>query len=83
MPHYPRHLASFDYKGLHRYFLTFCTYQRAYHFSNAASVDIVLLHILSTAAAKGFAVAAYCFMRDHLHMLVEGNQPDADLKARS
>jgi putative transposase len=80
MPHYPPHLASFDYKGFHRYFLTFCTHERAHYFSNAAAVDIVLAQILRTSTSQGFAISAYCFMPDHLHMLVEGTHVDADLK---
>ena len=81
MPHYPRHLQSFTYKGSHRYFLTFCTYQRASHFSRPTSVGIVLPQILRTASSQGFTVSVYCFMPDHLHLLSEGITPEADLKA--
>jgi putative transposase len=81
MPHYPQHLASFDYKGFHRYFLTFCTHERAPLFTNADAVETVLSQVLRTAAAEGMAVTAYCFMPDHLHLLAEGIGPDANLKS--
>lgn len=36
MPHYPRYLSAFDYRGFHRYFLTFCTFKRNPYFADAA-----------------------------------------------
>lgn len=42
---------------------------------------MVLSQILRTTVSQGFAVVAYCFMPDHLHLLVEGTQRDANLKA--
>ena len=46
--------------------------------------------LLSTADAHGFRVWAYCFMPDHLHILLQGKGPDAllpvfvrDFKQRS
>ena len=68
----PGHLKSFDYVGLHRYSLTFCTNRRAQTFIEPSRVEIVLTQILRAAAAEGFEVIAYCFMPDHLHLLVEG-----------
>jgi putative transposase len=81
MPHYPHHLPSFDYKGFHRYFLTFCTHSRAEHFTTAQNVDLVQSQILRTGASLGAELTAYCFMPDHLHLLVEGTSPDTDVKA--
>jgi putative transposase len=81
MPNYPQHLASFDYRGFHRYFLTFCTHRRALHFTSADVVESVLSQILSTASAEGMSLTAYCFVPDHLHLLAEGTMPDADLKS--
>ena len=42
MPHYPCHLSTFDYRGFHRYFLTFCTFERNHYFERAESVAIAL-----------------------------------------
>jgi REP-associated tyrosine transposase len=78
---YPKHLDSFDYLGLHRYFLTFCTHDRQSLFHIAAHVALVESHFLQTAEAMGFADLAHCFMPDHLHAAVEGRDENADLKA--
>ena len=67
----PGHLKSFDYVGLHRYSLTFCTHQRAQMFVEPSRVEIVLKQILRAAADEGFEIIAYCFIPDHLHLLIE------------
>jgi len=68
----PGHVKSFDYLGLHRYSLTFCTNHRALFFTDKGRVDLVLEQILRSATENEFAIVAYCFMPDHLHLLVEG-----------
>ena len=68
----PGHAKSFDYLGLHRYSLTFCTYNRAHHFTEKNRVDLVFEQILRSATENEFGIFAYCFMPDHLHLLVEG-----------
>jgi putative transposase len=80
VPHYPRHLAAFDYRGFHRYFLTFCTFERNPYFALADDVAVVWQQILRASTEFQFAVLAYCFMPDHAHLLVEGAREDADLK---
>jgi hypothetical protein len=35
MTSYPEHLSGFDYVGVHRYFLTFCTFERRRHLNKA------------------------------------------------
>ena len=77
---HPEHLRGFDYSGLHRYFLTFCTEQRAPLFTSGAVVDLVIAQISRAAIEYGFAVLAYCFMPDHVHLLVEGRVEHADCK---
>jgi REP-associated tyrosine transposase len=82
MPHpYPAHCPTFDYIGKHRYFLTFPTFERQPRFADAAAVALVLSHILRAAAALGFEAFAYCFMPDHLHLVVNGLRDNSDLKA--
>jgi putative transposase len=81
MSSYPTHLKHFDYRGVHRYSLTFCTDQRQKHFVAAAPIDRVCTQILRAATQQHFDVVAYCFMPDHLHLLVTGAQDNADLKA--
>jgi len=73
-------LASFSYVGLHRYFLTMCARERAVVFVNAEDVGGVTLQLLSIATTRHFAVIAYCFMPDHLHLVVEGTSEAANLR---
>ncbi len=76
----PERLRGFTYRGFHRYFLTFCTFQRRRRFTDVAAVGVALNQILRVAAREQFAVAAYCFMPDHLHLLVHGMSEDADVR---
>ena len=72
-------LRGFDYTGGYRYLLTICTQHRLRVFITRDAVDVVLLQLLQSARDERFAVIAYCFMPDHLHMLVEGIDPASDL----
>jgi putative transposase len=76
----PEHLKTFDYLGLHRYFLTFCTFERRRLLIETDRVELVMLHIRRTAGEQGMAVLAYCCMPDHLHLLVEGQSEDSDCR---
>jgi putative transposase len=77
---YPHRLTGFDYIGLHRYSLTFCVDQRRHAFSDAAAVSVVWSQFLRAAYNQSFAIIACCFMPDHVHVVVEGQREDADLK---
>ncbi len=74
----PTRLRNVSYVGYGRYFLTFCTHHRRLHFSDAATVFQTLTHILRAAEQERFAVVAYCFMPDHLHLLVAGCSEQSD-----
>jgi len=76
----PGHLKAFDYIGLYRYFLTFCTHKRHRHFVVREHVGVVLEQIVRAAAHAGFAIVAYCFMPDHLHLLLEAQSDDSDCR---
>ena len=78
---YPKRLDAFDYLGPHRYFLTFCTYERQPLFHIAAHVALIGSHFCNRQRTMGFADLAHCFMPDHLHTAVEGRHENADLKA--
>jgi putative transposase len=73
-------LATFDYRGIHRYSVTFCTFERRSLFTEEALVNDVLLQIMRAASAQQVAILAYCFMPDHVHMLVAGTRPDSDIR---
>ena len=77
---YPRHLDGFSYVGRHSYALEFTTDGRRPTFVDAASVDLVLQQILRAANQYAIALAAYCFMPDHLHLVVDGLDDRADCK---
>jgi len=76
----PGHLKAFDYIGLYRYFLTFCTYRRHRQFDVREHVEVVLEQIVRAADDAGFAIVAYCFMPDHLHLLLEAQSDDSDCR---
>ena len=73
-------LQKFGYVGRQRYFLTFCTHERARVFERDAIVDRVRQQIMRTAGEEGFEISAYVFMPDHLHLLVRGLDGQADLR---
>src|SRR5712692_4426998 len=74
----PPRLVAFSYVGCHRYSLTFCVHRRKQIFTEAALVHAMLEQISRAAADWRFAVLAYCFMPDHLHLLIEAQGEDAD-----
>ena len=76
----PGHLATFDYLGEYRYFLTFCTYQRHRSFIDGDKVEVVSTQILRAAAQERFALTAYCYMPDHVHLLAEGCVATSDCR---
>jgi putative transposase len=80
MPRKSTRLETFDYRGCYRYFLTFCTFDRRRVFSCAEVVEPLRWQIQRVAAEQSFAVPAYCFMPDHLHLLVEGQQETSDAR---
>jgi putative transposase len=71
-------LPSFDYAGFHRYSVTICVLDRCSVFRTHAAVDLVRTPLQITAAQNDFAIVAYCFMPDHLHLLPEGTSDAAD-----
>ncbi len=65
-------LATFEYMGPYAYSLTLTTQTR--HAAFTSRVVAECLQDLSQAAARhGFEILAYCFMPDHLHLLVRGS----------
>jgi putative transposase len=76
--HGPGHLKTFDYIGLYRYSLTFCCYNRQQLFTQDSVVDTVLSQFEQVSTKEQFAIAAYCFMPDHVHFLVEGGSERSD-----
>ena len=76
----PHRLDASQYAGYRLYFLTIGTHHRTPHFKNQTVVTLVLSQFLRVATSEGFAVIAYCFMPDHVHMLVVGRRENAGLR---
>jgi putative transposase len=77
----PRRLREFDYFGLHHYFVTVCVLDRRAVFTDAAVVESAQSHFLKQAVRFACAILAYCFMPDHVHLLVDGTLENADLQS--
>ena len=78
-PKRPR-ITGFSYIGFHRYSLTICTKHRKSLFTDADTVDAVLTTIRQSAKTRDFALFAYCFMPDHVHLVVSALSESADLQ---
>jgi putative transposase len=76
----PRRLGAADYMGHRAYFLTICTHNRTRSFTDPAIVALVLRQILRAAAGQHIEILAYCFMPDHLHLIVIAHRADTDLQ---
>ena len=72
-------LSSFSYRGCHVYFVTCCTFRRRTWFADAGCVEDVVRHLLPLAGVHGVDVSAYCFMPDHVHLLLEATSPESGL----
>jgi putative transposase len=76
----PPRVDGFDYTGWYRYFLTICTYRRRLAFKDPSTIDLVMEQIRFTAGEQGIENIAYCFMSNHLHILVAGGSETSDLR---
>lgn len=76
----PARLKHLSYIGRQRYFLTFCTDWKRKWFENADAVELVLSQFLRVSDNEGFAILTYCFMPDHVHLLIEGLRDDSDAR---
>jgi len=56
-----------------------CTFERRAYFTDNRTVDVIRAELLRTASAYDVEVIAYCFMPDHLHVVIEGMTENADL----
>jgi putative transposase len=78
---YTPYCPAFHYRGRYTYLLTFVTYERIAAFTKSDVVDLVRAQLLRAAAEEEFEVIVYCFMPDHVHLVVEGMADDSELKA--
>jgi putative transposase len=76
----PERLKTFDYLGCRQYFLTFCTDHRHRLFTAPDRVELARTQISRAASEQRISVLAYCFMPDHVHLLVAGTSEDSDCR---
>jgi len=78
-PKRPR-LRDFGYIGIYTYFITILTANRQHYFNETQIVEPLRNLLKEIAEKEYFSVSAYCFMPDHLHLLVSGLSEQSDLK---
>ena len=78
-PGRPPRIKGFAYVGVYRYSLCFVVSGRTELFRVAALVATSLTQIRRTCDEERFELLAYCFMPDHLHLVVEGLSDSSDL----
>lgn len=69
------------YIGQQWYFLTACTQDRVLRYQDSSLVGEHVQFLRQEAQEKSFAINAYCFMPDHLHLLVSGARETSDCLA--
>ncbi|MDE3136348.1 MAG: transposase [Acidobacteriota bacterium] len=74
-------LASGSYIGQRHYFVTICCEERRPVFADEQPVLRCLTRLNETSVASRFAVHAFCFMPDHLHLLAEGLGTESSLRS--
>jgi putative transposase len=74
-------LKTFDYKGFHAYLLTVTTWRRRPWLTRPERVEVVRRELSLAASRRGFHVLCYCFMPDHVHVLLRGMADGSDLLA--
>jgi putative transposase len=77
-PNRPQRLEGVSYVGFQRYFLTICTAFRARIFGAEGVVAEVHRQLQQFAEQFAFEITAYCFMPDHLHVLVTATSEQSD-----
>jgi len=73
-------LADFSYTGFYKYFVTIICAGKIPVFVEENIVKESLELLKNISLSYGFSIWAYCFMPEHLHLLVEGQKEDSNLK---
>ena len=67
-----------NYTGKRTYFVTQCCHERRRYFAGPARCKWLLSHLRFISIAHSFAIAAYCIMPNHIHLLVDGLLPTSN-----
>jgi len=73
-------MAGSRHIGRRRYLLTICTFHRTHAWCTDPVVEGVLMQLRQRAIDHRFAIHAYCFMRNDVHLLLEGLSDSSDLR---
>ncbi|MCX5727076.1 MAG: transposase [Candidatus Saganbacteria bacterium] len=65
---------GFDYTGQHAYSIAICAYGKNSYFQDTALIKYLTNALKYESKIFGFGVYAYCFMPDHLHLLLIGDE---------
>ena len=76
----PSRLKDFPYQGHYRYFITIRSRDFKHLFIHADTVVKAVEILKDVAGQTGFSIWAYCFMPDHLHLLIEGRTSTANMR---
>lgn len=77
----PRRLASFSYQGEYIYFVTACSDWKRKVFTDKETCESVLETLKKIALKQKFMLHVWCFMPDHLHIVVQGKDDSALLRS--
>jgi putative transposase len=72
-------LKEFSYCGQFAYFVTLATTNREPLFEDSITVNLVRKVLVSLQIEGDFLILAYCFMPDHLHLLLQGISDGSNL----
>jgi putative transposase len=75
----PRLEDSSWYIGKRTFFITINTFQKRQYFVGSQTVASLVLYLKKVSEEKFFDVITYCFMPNHLHLLVQGKHNASNL----
>jgi putative transposase len=67
--------------GKYAYLLTFCTCDRSPIFTTDEAVTLVRMQFVRAARQEKYDISTYCFMPDHLHVLIRGLRNESSCRA--
>jgi len=73
-------LKDFDYRGYYVYFITCNTYKNEDYFKDGKAVGKIIDILRNAIREHKFRLICYCFMPDHLHLLVRGINETSSLE---
>jgi putative transposase len=79
LPRAVRRLNGCSYVGPRFYFMTSLTRTRRKYFRDPLLTALCRAQFVKAAALTHFEIPAYCYMPDHVHLLVRGMNTDANL----